>query len=151
MDLIKENKQKRRSVYKLEDRYRKVWSFTDQDWLDDHISMLEDLMPGFVLDYKCSDTEMYIDYKIIPGTPASKFEHTPEFMKKIYNFCLDNINETQPYAHGDWVLSNIIVDDDKLTLIDWDNVNLYPPHLILEKLHDDLKSAFGDKFDPASL
>ena len=36
-------------------------------------------------------------------------------------------------------------------IIDWDNVGIYSPTEILEKLHSDLKSAFGDKFDPPSI
>jgi len=151
MDLIKENKQKKRSVYKLEDRYRKVWHFSDPHWLEEHVDLVEEVNPGYIIGQHCDDNEMYIDMLPIEGTPASQFQHTSEFMKKIYHFCIDNINETSPYAHGDWVLSNIIINGDKMTLVDWDNVNLYPPHMVLEKMQDDLKSAFGDKFDPASL
>jgi RIO-like serine/threonine protein kinase len=83
--------------------------------------------------------------------PANTFPHTKEFIDKIYNFCINNINTTSPYAHGDWVLSNILIDDDDIHIIDWDNVGIYSPTEILEKLHSDLKSAFGDKFDPPSI
>jgi hypothetical protein len=36
-------------------------------------------------------------------------------------------------------------------MIDWDNVGLYNEKQIIDKLHADLTSAFGDKFDPAIL
>lgn len=153
MVLIKENKEKQRAVYKLEDRYRKVWYFVNEEWLDDHIEMLKEVNPGYVLNYGINvDTDsMFVEYKIISGVPANMFEHTEEFINKIYNFCIDSINSTAPYAHGDWVLSNIIIDGDALQLVDWDNLGVYPAELVLEKIGSDLKSAFGGKFDPASL
>ena len=146
MDLIKENKEKQRKVFKSPTFYRKVWEQQPFEW-EEHLYLLDKFMPGFVLDYG----NLYIDYKIIPGVPANTFPHTEEFIDKIYNFCIDNINATSPYAHGDWVLSNILIDGDAMHIIDWDNVGIYSPTEILEKLHSDLKSAFGDKFDPPSI
>ena len=32
-------------------------------------------------------------------------------------------------------------------MVDWDNVGVYQPNVILDKMHSDLRSAFGDKFD----
>jgi RIO-like serine/threonine protein kinase len=90
---------------------------------------------------------MWIDYKIILGKPASGFIHSDEFIKKIYNFCLSNIRETYPYVHGDWVLSNIIIHEDNIKMCDWDNLNIYPREDIIIKLHKDLESSFGDKFN----
>jgi RIO-like serine/threonine protein kinase len=108
-------------------------------------------MPGYVQSHGIEDSSMYICFNIIPGTPANTFEHTPEFIDKIYNFCVSNIKETEPYAHGDWVLSNIIIDGDNMYMVDWDNVGIYNPKEVLTKLKSDLKSAFGDKFDTASI
>ena len=50
MDLIKKNIEKKREVYILDDRYRKVWYDVDMDRLDEHVSILEDIIPGYVLD-----------------------------------------------------------------------------------------------------
>lgn len=44
-----------------------------------------------------------------------------------------------------------MIDGDKMYMVDWDNVGLYNEDQIMTKLHADLTSAFGDKFDPASL
>ena len=44
-----------------------------------------------------------------------------------------------------------MIDGDNMYMVDWDNVGLYSEEQIMTKLHSDLKSAFGDKFDPASL
>ena len=69
---------------------------------------------------------MWIDYKIIKGIPASEvYPKTPEFLKKVYRFCLDNMKETAPYYHYDTGLDNIIVDGDNFTLIDWDILDIY--------------------------
>ena len=61
MDLIKKNLEKNREVYKLEDRYRKVWYDIDMDRLEEHVTILEDVIPGYVLDYGKTENSMYID------------------------------------------------------------------------------------------
>lgn len=147
MILIKENKQKKRQTYKLDDRYRKVWSLVDLEWLTSHIDLLKKVVPDYVLDYGYDSSTMWIDYKIIPGILASDVEHTDEFIKKVYNFCLHNIEETAPYVHGDWVLSNILIDGNRMTMCDWDNLSIYPKESVIKKLHKDLRSAFGERFD----
>lgn len=147
MVLIRENVQKKRRTYRLDDRYRKVWNIVDLDWLEYHTTLLNKVVPNYVLNYSYDAETMWIDYKIIPGIPASEFEHTKDFIKKIYKFCIDNIKETQPYVHGDWVLSNIIIDGENISMCDWDNLNIYPKEDVIKKLRNDLRSAFGKKFD----
>ena len=56
-----------------------------------------------------------------------------EFITKVYNFCIDNIRETAPYAHYDWSLDNIIIDGDNLQLIDWDLCAIYTDQEIKER------------------
>jgi len=147
MELIKTNKEKQRRVYKGNGFYRKEWSFENKDYYDEHIDITEEIRPGHILNSGCSDGKMFVDVKEVPGVPANTFEHTDEFITKIYNFCLENIEETQPYAHGDWVLSNIIIDGDNMEMVDWDNVGVYQPTVVIDKLHSDLRSAFGKRFD----
>jgi aminoglycoside phosphotransferase len=147
MELIRENTQKKRKTYRLSDRYRKVWEFVDTAWLYKHVELLNNVVPNFVLDYGNDDKTMWLDLKIISGRPASEFEHTDEFIERIYKFCMDNIKSTIPYAHGDWVLSNIIIDGDQIQMCDWDNLNVYPKEVVITKMHNDLKSAFGEKFN----
>ena len=118
MILIKENTDKTRAVYKLADgRYRKVWSTVDEKALKLH------------------------------GETADTVKPTQEFIDKIYEFCLGNINTTYPYAHGDWSLSNIILTDDDVSIVDWDNVAVSDPKDVIQKLHNDLKLGFGDDFN----
>ena len=151
MKLIKENTEWGRKVFELEDRFRKEWTVIDRERLEEHIIILDEVMEGWVIDWGVDDEKMFIEYHKVPGTPASEFAHTPQFIKKIYDFFKFTINETSPYAHYDWVLSNIMIDGDKMYMVDWDNVGLYNEEQIMTKLHSDLTSAFGDKFDPASL
>lgn len=140
MELIKTNEAKGRRVYFCGDRYRKVWK-NKLDWIYTHVKILQRLMPGFVIDYG----DDYIDYKIIEGVTANNFEHTDEFINKIYNFCLENIKSTSPWTHGDWVLSNIVIQTNgTMIMIDWDNVGVYREEAYLDKLHTDLISAFGE-------
>ena len=147
MELVKTNKEKQRRVLKGHGFYRKEWSFENLDYFEEHLDIMEEIRPNYILNSGCGNGVMFLDIKEIPGTPASKFEHTDEFIKKIYSFCLKNIQETQPYAHGDWVLSNIIIDGDKIEMVDWDNVGIYQPSVVLDKMHSDLRSAFGKRFD----
>ncbi len=140
MELVKENKAKGRKVYFCGDRYRKVWE-NKIDWIYTHVKILNRVMPGFVIDYGND----YIDYKVIEGVTANTVEHTDKFINKIYNFCLENIKATKPWVHGDWVLSNIIIQpDNTMLMIDWDNIGIYREEEYLNKLHTDLISAFGE-------
>jgi RIO-like serine/threonine protein kinase len=107
---------------------------------------LSTVAPGYLVDRGENELGVWIDTIALPGIPASTLPHTDEFIKRIYNFCLDNIKNTQPYAHGDWVLSNIIIDGDNMQMCDWDNVSIRTQEEALEKLHSDLESAFGNKF-----
>lgn len=141
MELIKANKDKGRKVYFCGDRYKKVWE-KKLDWIYTHVKILNRVMPGFVIDYGND----YIDYKIIEGVTANTVKHTDEFINKVYNFCLENIKATKPWVHGDWVLSNIVIQPDgTMIMIDWDNVGVYQEETYLNKLHTDLISAFGEE------
>ena len=147
MVLIKENKIKNRKVYKLPDRYRKEWSIIDFTRLENHVKIMNKIKPGYVIDYGQTKDIMWLEVAEIKGTLASTVLHTSDFINQITAFCLESIRKTAPYAHGDWVLSNIIIDDaNQFHLIDWDNVDIYPMNSVLQKLSKDLKSAFGDKF-----
>jgi RIO-like serine/threonine protein kinase len=139
MELIKENIQKHRKVYKLKDRYRKIWSDNRANWIINHVEILNKINPGYVLDFGID----FIDYKIVLGYPANTILHSDSFCFTICDFVFNENKRTYPYAHGDWVLSNIIVNEDKFTLIDWDNVGIYTDDDINKKIYSDLTSAFG--------
>ena len=142
MDLIRQNAEKGRNVFFDGTHYIKVWSNIKPSWIGQHVRLLRDLLPGYVHDYGGN----WISYNVIPGVPASTFEHTPEFVERIHKFCLENIKQTLPYAHGDWSLSNILIDGDNIRMCDWDNVGEYHPNEVLEKLEFDLRNAFGDLY-----
>lgn len=146
MILIKENLIKKRSVYKLNDRIRKYHHDKNLSWIKNHAIMVASVVPNYIIDVGEDCTGPFIDMEILVGQPANTFEHTTEFIKKIYNFCLKNIEDTNPYAHGDWVLSNMFIDKENIRLCDWDNIGVYSKDEILDKLHSDLYSAFGKKF-----
>lgn len=151
MVLIKSTPEKKREVFESSDFYRKVWKYKDIKILEKHVDIMKYIWPGYIRNYGWTEDSMWIEVLKIKGIPASEFEHTEEFVKKIYNFCLDNIEKTSPYAHYDWVLSNIIIDGDHMYLVDWDNVDIYDKEEIQKKLISDLTSAFGEKFDPTSI
>lgn len=151
MKLVKENIEKAREVYKTDTSYIKHWHGKDFVWLLAHIKRLERVRPDYIINYGPGDGFMWAEFAKLEGTPASEFEHTPEFVKRITEYCVNNYKETYPYAHGDWVLSNIIINGDTIEMCDWDNVDKYPKEGVLEKMRNDLKSAFGDKFDTASI
>lgn len=141
MELVKENKDKGRKVYFCGDRYKKVWN-NRADWIYTHVKILNRVVPGFILGHGAD----YIDYKVVEGITANTVEHTDKFIKDIYNFCLASIKASRPWVHGDWVLSNIIIQPDgTMQLIDWDNVGIYREEEYLNKLHNDLISAFGEE------
>ncbi len=127
-----------RKIFKYKTHYRKI--IDHQNFMfgrgvrgygggisvHEHVKLVSKFLPGYILDYKVCDNYMWIDYKIIKGIPASEvYPKTPEFLKKVYRFCLDNMKETAPYYHYDTGLDNIIVDGDNFTLIDWDILDIY--------------------------
>ena len=142
MILIRHNREKHRSVYFCETHYRKIWDNIDPGWITAHVADLNRIFPGYVL----NNGHDWIDFKIVSGTPASQLPHTPDFVERIHSFCLSQIEETTPWYHGDWTLSNMIVDGDTITMIDWDNLGCYPKEEVYTKLNLDLKSAFGDLY-----
>lgn len=142
MELIKKNTEKHRAVYIGEGHYHKVWHGAPEGWTSKHAQLLEKFMPGYVIQYGPN----WIDFEILEGTPASEMDHTDEFIKRVYKFCLDSIEYTAPYVHGDWTLSNIIVNGDKMQLCDWDNIGIYDKEEVMKKLDSDLESAFGERY-----
>lgn len=146
MVLIKENIEKGRSVYKDNNLIRKNYFNKDIVWLLDHMEIMDNIMPGYIVGGGTILQGVYINMINLPGIRADKFIHTPEFIKKIYNFCLELNTKTYPYYHGDWVLSNMFIDEDVIYMCDWDNVGKHPSDQAMTKLYSDLYSAFGDQF-----
>lgn len=147
MILVKENNEKRRKVYKDNDGYIKVWEDINPSWISQHVRTLRQVVPGHVDDYGGN----WIRYNEIEGIPANTIEQTDDFIREIYKFCLETIEQTKPYVHGDWVLSNIIKKpDNTYVMIDWDNIGMYPEQEYVDKLHKDLHSSFGDRFYDAT-
>jgi len=143
MKLIRNNIEKQRQVFFCGDRYRKVWGDSKpQEWILSHVTLLDKMMPGYVLDHG----DHWIEYSVLPGIQVSELPHTTHLVKKIYKFCLANIQETYPFAHGDWALSNMLMDGDTIRMCDWDNLDQYPLAKIMQKMHSDLTSSFGTLF-----
>jgi len=148
MKLVKENKVKKRAVFYDGTYYYKTWYFYDAKWFDQHIKLLNLYIPEILNDWILKSNSMTIVMNEIKGTLANTFIHDQAFFNKIYTACLQNIKETRPYAHGDWVLSNIIINkNDEIKFIDWDNINLFQEIAISKKMEFDLKSAFGENYN----
>lgn len=146
MELIKENKEKNRAVFKLNhNTIRKYWYDYSIIWVSNHIKILEKIVPDYIIGYGSDHYGAFADFKKLEGIPASNFPHSDKFIFDIYNYCLKNIKETHPYVHGDWVLSNIIINKNKFSMCDWDNISIRSKEETMYKLKKDLYSAFGNK------
>lgn len=142
MKLIRANLEKQRNVYFDGTYFVKVWESKSPTWIKEHVDLLDKHVPGYVVDYGGN----WIAYTVVPGKLASEFPHTPDFVNLIYNYCLGQINRMKPWCHGDWSLTNILIDGDTIRMIDWDNLGQYPEEEVYAKLHSDLSSAFGELF-----
>lgn len=148
MLLIKETKSKFREVWYDGEYYYKTWKFVDKRWLEAHVKLLDICAEDLVADYTFQENSMTLKMNKIEGTLANTYKHTQEFFNMIYSACLKDLDRTSPYAHGDWVLSNMIITkDNEVKFIDWDNVNLFPRKGAIMKIHMDLKSAFDNNFE----
>lgn len=147
MLLIKRNVQKKRVVYKLDSGdYKKVWEFSDKKWLDNHVALLNKVVPDYILEHDADEKSMWMIARGISGVPVSTLPHNDTLIREVYEYCLTNIFSTAPYFHGDWVLSNIIYNNGTMQMCDWDNLNIYPLDQVIKKLHKDLESAFGIRY-----
>ncbi len=187
MKLVKYNWVDHRTVYLLEDRYRKVWHIKDKEiarkyelqlygmwpknhlmldpvpqefiqtyrrvWMAEletrlvkHVYIMNQIRPGYILDYGVRPEGIFLEVKLVPGVPAQDLKLTDDFRQRILEFCLDNIRSTQPYAHGDWHLSNILVNGSDMDIVDWDTVGTYSSREVHAKLTKDLQSYFGQDF-----
>lgn len=147
MILIKKNVLKGRSIYKDGNSYIKIWNYIDKEWLEEHIALLDKFCPNLITDYGYTDNTMHIKMNKLHGKSGQDFAPTQKFIKKIHHACLDNLNLTYPYAHGDWVLSNMIIQNDKVCFIDWDNLKKVSYDVAIKKMNKDLSSAFVNDFE----
>ena len=144
MELIKRNEEKKRSVFFTGHSYIKEWGNVTPEWVIDHVKLLKTMVPNYVITHG----DNWIEYNIIKGTLANTVPHTDEYCKTIYEFCKQQIESMKPYVHGDWGLSNMVITDRGIRMIDWDNLGIYDETLVKEKLEKDLISAFGkERFD----
>tara|TARA_X000001036_G_scaffold204190_1_gene191880 strand:+ start:155 stop:733 length:579 start_codon:yes stop_codon:yes gene_type:complete len=134
-----------RTVHNYKTHYRKHWNYTDPEWFYPHIEMLNKLRPGFVINARLTKKGMWIDYKVIPGQKASDpdFVRDEQFISRIYDFVISNIKETYPYAHCDWALGNIIIDDTNIELIDWDCCRIQKHEHIIRIFDESMVKNFG--------
>lgn len=147
MILVKENIIKQRSVYKLDDRIRKVYGGITLEHVKEHAAIMEKVYPNYIINYgKCSEG-VFLECKILPGIPCNQIEFTLDNISKVYNFCLRNICFTYPYMHMDWAPSNILCDGENFYMVDWDNVCIQSPKIALDELDIDMKECYGSKFD----
>jgi RIO-like serine/threonine protein kinase len=147
MRLIKFTEERKREVWLLDDRYRKIWRYVKSDLLKRHVDLLNLVFPGYILNNGIDENSMWVDYKIIEGVSANAIELTDENIERIYRFCINNLESTAPFYHGDWQLSNMIVNGDDITLIDWDNINTDTRDDMMIKMHFDLRESIGQRFD----
>ena len=142
--LIKQKAETQSEVWELGDVFRKKWLYKDEEWLTEHYQMLTGLCSvGYLKGIGFGDGEMWLDTYKIQGKLANTFEYTPEFIEKIFNFCLEHYyTKTKPYAHFDWDLSNMIINGDDISLVDWDNCRIYPEGQVFDKMESDLKKPF---------
>ena len=147
--LIKQKPEQQSEVWEFDDRFRKKWLYKDKQWLTDHYKMLESLCEdGYLKGFGFDENHMWLDTTKLKGQLASTCEQTPEFMEKIHKFCIEHYySKTKPYAHFDWDLRNMVVEGDKITLIDWDHCREYSEGQVLDKMDADLKKGFGEKYN----
>lgn len=147
MDLLKRNMEKKREVYTTENSVFKYWYNRDSNWMREHSQILDRIYPGYLLDCGFTAHYCWAEYKKLPGKTAHEVEHTDALIHDLITFCLNQNKELAPYSHGDWVLSNILVDGDDFYICDWDVAGLYDTSYILSKIYNDLYNTLGSRID----
>jgi len=141
-----------RKIIRLEDRYRKIWYGENPQQklgtqnLVEHVRLLNKFNPGYILDYDLNEKEMIIDYKIVPGFELDKINYDDELREKVYDYCLQHLLYTWPYAFLSWAPWNILIDGDSINLIDWDRFSYVSSNYTLENMINLLDNRFKTHF-----
>jgi len=146
LTLIKHVPEKCRKVYDGGTFIRKVWSNHSLLSVASLAQRINSVFPNYIIDIGESSEGVFMDLTKLNGVLVSTLVQTDDLVKQVYKFCIDNMQHTLPYYHYDWALSNMIINNGKITLCDWDNLNLYTKSEAMQKLNDDLISAFGERY-----
>jgi len=146
LTLIKHIPDKHRKVYDGGTFIRKIWGNRSLLSVDSLARRINSVFPNYIIDIGETHEGAFMDLTKLNGVLVSTLVQTDDLVKQVYKFCIDNMQHTLPYYHYDWALSNMIIDNGKITLCDWDNLNLYTEFDAIKKLDEDLSNAFGDRY-----
>jgi hypothetical protein len=147
MILVKNQKEHSIETYRVDDGFVKIYRNWTADRLKNHVVLVDRINPGYYLDHGIEKDYVWAKSRPIQGTMASEYKHTDEFAKNIMSFCIENYKKTYPYAHMEWSLNNIIIQDSQIHLIDWDTLGVYPPKYVWESMHKMFYKMFGDRIN----
>ena len=145
MKYIKKKRHGNIFTYQSDNFFLKKYYDWTEDYHEKHTDCLERIFPGYILEAGVEEDHVWKKYKVLPGIPALEFEHTEEFILKILNFCINNYHQTYPYAHMEWSLANMLVDDETVHLCDWDSLAIYPPKKVWKAMHNQCFDMFGPR------
>lgn len=135
-------------TFKSDDFYLKKYYDWSPEYLETHTKRVNNFFPGYILDTGVEEDYVWSKLKVIPGIMAAEFDQDDDFIYRILNFCIKNYHQTYPYAHMEWSLKNILIDEqDNIQLCDWDSYGIYPPKMVWKEMHRAFFVMFGKKID----
>jgi hypothetical protein len=98
---------------------RKKWTYTK---LLDTIELVQQVDPTYILDHGEDNDVIWAKMRLIKGETGFNREWDDKFVKTIVNFIINHYETFYPIYHGDPSLSNILISNDILHYIDYDDI-----------------------------
>jgi hypothetical protein len=109
---------KRKVYYDPDNKvYVKKHNYFGKDEYERITTLVPKAYPNMLIDSKFTQDSMEFTYKEIPGRVSTVDD------EDLYQFFLDDLDRTWPIAHGDWKYRNVIVQDHKFYMIDYDRIS----------------------------
>jgi len=105
-------------------------------WLQNHVSMLNVVIPDEVISFGCRNESVYVVFKYIDGPTLDEwtlatYKDNPALVADVWEqaakFWVDSMFDTFPYSHWSWTSSNTVVvsqDPFQFRMIDWDGCRI---------------------------
>ena len=129
-----------------------------REWYKEHCRLMDKYYPGFILSRSCSGNRIILEYKEIEGNricgdedwePTEPIDWSYRRIHKLYRWILSEVDKTWPYTHGDWALTNILVQSNgEFKMVDFDtfsNTSLPTMDHVINQIHTDLIKGFGKR------
>jgi len=130
LKLIREGKEPnkgiRKTFYDAENNlFVKKYNYLDRERFKNIRKLIEIAYPNNLIEARRYSNSMRFVYKGHTGETLywEQLQQDKDLLSAVEIFCINDLNRTWPIAHCDWSPTNILLDNQQLKLIDFDNIS----------------------------